>query len=64
MIRGSSDIANEVDFILGTGLKGKQLILDRLKQRNAQELPPIGINKEVQEGKLIRFEADEVMGMQ
>lgn len=43
-LRGSSDLANYSDIILKMERKGGNVILKQLKNRNAQEEPPIKIN--------------------
>ena len=58
-IRGSSDLANYCDFILKNQRKGKNIILKQLKNRNAAEVEPIGINVETDEIKFMKFTAGE-----
>lgn len=48
-LRGSSDLANYVDGIIKTERKGENLILKQLKNRSAQEEPPIKIKCEFDE---------------
>lgn len=54
-IRGSSDLANYCDFILLNNRKGKNVILEQLKNRNAPELKPIFVKIETDEDNFITF---------
>jgi RecA-family ATPase len=54
-LRGSSDLANYADIILKLERRGGNTILKQLKNRNAQEEPPIKINCKF-EGEIVTME--------
>jgi hypothetical protein len=55
MIRGSSDLANYVDFILKNERKGDKLILKQLKMRANPEEKPLEIEVESLDESFIKF---------
>jgi hypothetical protein len=55
MLRGSSDLANYVDWVLQIERRGNKITLKQTKQRNAKELEPFVLTTETNEVDFFKF---------